>query len=117
LPLDKVHFLIASPWGLPGPPPTGLEIVGEVYEITAANGVTDVLRPAVLGLHYDGVISSTVDGLGIYRWNFQTGSWDTWGGELDQEHRQVVTTTTELGLYALMGTSTGQRIYLPIIIK
>ncbi|MCK6623694.1 MAG: hypothetical protein DPW09_02040 [Anaerolineae bacterium] len=117
LSLNTVNFLIASPWGLPGLPPSGLNIVGEAYEVTASNNVTDLTKPAVLGLHYDGAVSSTLDNLRIYRWNFQTAAWQPLAGELDAEHHAVITTITELGLYALMGISSTHSIYLPVVAK
>ncbi len=137
LPLDEMHFLIASPGSLPGPLPPGLNIVGEAYEITASNDVTGLVKPAVLRLHYDVVAGAEFENLAIYRWDFGAATWQSMGGEINSEHQEVVTTTTKLGLYALMGipastTSSSsdqsdpddictpgnnQKFYLPIILK
>ncbi len=135
---SEVHFLIASPWGLPGPPPAGLDIIGEAYEITAANNVTGFTKPALLRFRYDAEAGAVFENLAIYRWDYNAGAWQSLGGEIDSEQQQVFTTTTNLGLYALLGSrtasqasahlnSTGvcgslspggdERVYLPIIVK
>ena len=56
---------------------------------------------------------------GISQLPFLTLTWQALGGELDLERQQVSTTTTTLGLYALMSDSASQNnaVYLPIIIK
>ncbi len=105
LTLDGVHFLIASPWGLPGPPPSGLDIVGEAYEITASSNVTGLAKPAVLRLRYDTQASEgfDVESLSIYHWDFGGAIWQPLTSTTDTESQEVVTTITDLGIYALIG--------------
>jgi hypothetical protein len=138
LPWDTVQFLIASPWGLPGPPPSGLGIVGEAYEITASDNVTGLGKPAVLRLHYDTAASEAfeMESLTIYRWDFGGDTWQPLTSERHAETQDVVTTITDLGIYALMGDPIdiasllsgqqglddlcqpgGHKTYLPIITK
>lgn len=109
LPLDEVHFLIASPWGLPGAPPPNLGIVGEAYEITASGNLTGLAKPAVLRLHYDAEASAgfDVESLTIYRWNFGEATWQPLESAISTEVQDVVTTISDLGLYALMGVPVG----------
>ncbi len=118
---------------MPGPPPAGLEIVGEAYEVTASSNVTTLTKPAVLSLHYDPE-AGAFENLIIYRWNFGTSTWQNLGGILDTEHQEVSISTNELGLYALMGKPTASsnlslqqgatgnpcnavNIYLPVVVK
>lgn len=134
LPLSEIYFLIASPWGLPGPPPAGLVLTSEAYELTASNGVSELSKPAVLSLAYDEEAGLGFETLAIYRWD--GASWQRLGGDFDPEHREVSLTTTQLGLYALMGrpaaglTTPGQvaaagvcgngnqaTVYLPVVVK
>lgn len=117
LPLNIVNFLIASPWGLPGLSSLDLDIIGEVYDITASNNVTDLIQPAVLRLHFDGTAGTKFDNLRIYHWDLQTAAWQPLASDLDAEHQSVTTTITELGLYALMGTPSTYSIYLPVVVK
>ena len=105
LPWSEVHFLIASPWGLPGPPPMGMAIVGEAYEITASDNVIGLLKPAILRLHYDAEASAAfaAESLTIYGWDFSASTWRPLSSEINTESQEVVTAITDLGMYALMG--------------
>ncbi|MCG8351753.1 MAG: hypothetical protein MI924_28635 [Chloroflexales bacterium] len=133
---DQVYFAITSPWGLPGPLPAGQEIVGEAYDITAANDVTSLVRPAVLRLRYDPAAGSTFNQLGIYRWDFQINTWQPLASSFDAEHQEMVTSVTNLGIYALLGTpgaakttslnlqastgvcgSSSNTLYLPLVVQ
>jgi hypothetical protein len=116
LPADT-YFLIASPWGLPGSLPSGLDIIGEAYEITASGSLTSLDRPAVLRLHYDATAGSTFEGLAIYRWDANAETWLSLGGEIDPEQQDVAVSTTGLGIYALLGKPANFNIYLPLIIS
>ncbi len=119
LPSNEVHFLISSPWGLPGPPPMS-DIIGETYEIVASNNIIELEKPAVLRFRYDSVINLTTErSPGIYHWDFDTSTWQHLGGEVDLAQRQVVITVTKLGLYALMGDLATPEpfYYLPFIGK
>jgi hypothetical protein len=109
LPVNTVHFLTASPWGLPGSLPTGLAIAGEAYELTASANVINLAKPAVLTLRYDQTISETFTNLAIYRWDFGTATWQHLGGSHNLAYREVSTTTLNLGLYALLGTPNNSR--------
>ena len=134
LPLAQAHFLIASPWGLPGSLPPGLEMAGEAYEITASGNLTEFQEPAVLRLRYDAAAANTLDtaSLAIYRWRFVDQQWQPFEGTHSPEAQEVATTTTSLGLYALLGRranhihtrppestgglcGSGQVIYLPLV--
>ncbi len=105
LPLDKVHFLIASPWGLPGSLPTGLAAVGEVYEVTASGNVTSLEKPAVLTFHYDSetMAGFDSDSIAIYQWNPATGTWHPMDTDHSPDDQEVSTVVTDLGIYALLG--------------
>ena len=106
LSLAKVTFLIASPWGLPGVRPAGLDMIGEAYEVTASNGVVGFEQPAVLRLSYDAVAGDAFTDLAIYRWDFQTEVWEDLASEIETDRQEVVTSITRVGLYALLGKPT-----------
>ena len=105
LPPGGAHFLIASPWGLPGPLPEGLGIVGEAYDVTASSNLIRLAKPAVLRLHYDEQAGAefNVESIAIYRWDLTASSWRRLGGDLDSEKREMTTIVSEPGLYALLG--------------
>jgi hypothetical protein len=106
-PLSQVHFLVASPWGLPGPLPPSLAIAGEAYEITASNNLTELERPAVLRLRYDATASVAVEvaSLALYHWDFGTSTWQALPSQRNGERQEVSAPIAELGLYALLGRS------------
>jgi hypothetical protein len=113
----ETYFLITSPWGLPGSPPLDLDIIGEAYEITASGSLTQLDKPAVLRLHYDAVTGSIFDSLDIYRWDLKTRTWQPLNGKIEPEQQDVVTSTTHLGVYALLGVRGEALVYLPLVIK
>lgn len=104
LAIDQAYFAITSPWGLPGPLPAGQEIIGEAYDITVANDITTLARPAVLRLRYDPVVGSAFRQMRIHRWDFQTNTWQPLPSTLDTERQEMVTSVSSLGIYALLGT-------------
>jgi hypothetical protein len=112
LAVNQGPFLIASPWGLPGPLPPGLEIAGEVYEVTAAANMTALQKPALLRFHYDPLAGEPLQNPAIYRWHTPSASWQAMGGQIDLEKREVTTTTTELGIYTLLGTPSTKSAYV-----
>ena len=116
LPVSAATFLIASPYGLPGPLPTGWGIVGEAYELTASGAITGFERPALLRLSYDpaGASGFLTGTLAIHRWDFASGAWNFIGGAHDLERAEVAATTSRLGLYALLGRpDEGSRRFAP----
>ncbi|MEM7034359.1 MAG: hypothetical protein AAF629_32750 [Chloroflexota bacterium] len=101
---------------MPGDAPAGLAIAGEAYEITAANNLLALLKPAVLRLRYDSTVSSgfDVDSLTIYRWDFETSTWQAQPSQHNGETQEVTTTIKDFGLYTLLGTpnaSTRKALY------
>ncbi len=135
-PLAEVHFLIASPWGLPSPLPTGLAAVGEVYEITASGNMTTLEKPAVLTFHYDSETMAGFDSesVTIYQWDPATATWHPMDTDHSPDDQEVSTVMTDLGVYALLGNlseitsrshsndvvcgiALSESIYLPLIRK
>ena len=112
LAVNQGPFLIASPWGLPGPLPPGLDIVGEAYEVTAAANITTLQKPTLLRFHYDPLAGEPLQNPAIYRWHTPSASWQAMGGQIDLEKREVTTTTTELGIYTLLGTPSTKSAYV-----
>ena len=102
---STAYFLVSSPWGIPDLPPFNLEIIGEAYEVTASGNMNDLTKPAILTLSYEPQTNILSNTLAIYKWDFTIGMWLEIGGSHDSTHHEVSTPITNLGLYALMGTS------------
>jgi hypothetical protein len=126
LPGDEAYFVVMPPGAVPGPLPDGLLLVGDPYGITASGALITLEKPGLLMLHYDGMLvnlSSTPEGLGIYRWNPTSEIWQAIPGSLDEEQKAMVAPITALGIYALMapdGSWTDpplKETFLPIIFK
>ena len=106
--ISTTHFLISSLWGIPGPAPIGLEVVGEAYEITSSTGSDNLEKPAILTLRYDETTGITFKNLAIYRWDFVTSTWEKIGENTNEEFQEVSVAVDRLGVYALIGTVTNQ---------
>jgi hypothetical protein len=121
LPGNKAYLIIMPPGAVPGSLPDGLALIGNPYDVTASGALVTLEKPAVLKLHYDGALlasSLAPDGLGIYRWDPNSATWQAVPGSLDEGQKAVVAPVRILGTYALLApqpSSTG--IYLPIIIR
>lgn len=118
---SEAYFVVMPPGAAPGPLPSGLVLIGDIYDITASGALVSLEKPGVLALHYDGVLinsSSVPVGLGIYRWNPSSQKWQAVPGSSDEEHRVAVASVTVLGTYALLAPAgSKQGIFLPVIIK
>jgi hypothetical protein len=121
LPGNEAYFVVMPPGAIPGPLPDGLTLIGDPYDITASGAVVTLTRPAILTLHYDGTLvnssSPPAAGLGIYRWEPNSQTWQAVPGRLDAEHRTMVAPITLLGTYALLAPPVPETIFLPIIPK
>jgi N-acetylneuraminic acid mutarotase len=122
LPVDA--YAVLSPLNAaPTAPPEGLHIVGNVYDVRLSGALEGLDKSALLKLHYDGALvnsSSAPEGLGIYRWDPNSGTWQEIGGSLDEEQKAVVIPVTTLGTYALLappGSWEPSQNFLPLILK
>jgi len=109
---------------VPGPLPEGLVLIGDPYDITASGALVELERPALLKLHYDGgLVRSALapEGLGLYRWDPNGGTWQAVPAGLDEERRAMVAPVTTLGTYALLASPGSwmwsHTIFLPVILK
>ncbi len=126
LPGDEAYFVVMPPGAVPGSLPDGLLLVGDPYNVTASGALEVLEKPGILTLHYDGALvnpSLMPEGLGIYRWDPNSETWQVVPGSLDEEQRAMVASVTNLGTYALLAppgpwTEPPQAvIFLPIILK
>jgi hypothetical protein len=120
---NRASFLMASPWGLPGPLPQGLDIVGEAYEITASGNLVQLAKPGILTIRYDTVASAAFeeDSLTLYRWNFSSATWQKLPSQRNAEAQPnpAASSLVRPGSQALCGGGPvgGSVIHLPIIRK
>lgn len=126
LPGSEAYFVVMPPGAVPGPPPAGLWLVGDPYDITASGALVVLEQPGLLTLHYDGaLVTSSVApaGLGIYRWDPNGELWQAKPGTLDETQKAVVAPVATLGTYALLAPAGSwnkpapDTIFLPFILK
>jgi hypothetical protein len=126
LPGNEAYFVVMPPGAVPGPLPEGLALVGDPYDITASGAVVTLTKPAILSLRYDGALVNpalTPEGLGIYRWEPTSGTWQGIGGEIDEAQQAVTAPVIALGTYALLAPPgpwmefPQENIFLPLILK
>jgi hypothetical protein len=125
LPGSEAYFVIVPPGAVPGPLPEGLVLIGDPYDVTASGALVTLEKPAILKLHYDQALVATEsapDGLGLYRWNPISETWQAVAGTLDEEQKAVVAPATTLGTYALLAPpgpwmGSQDRVFLPLVLK
>ena len=124
LPGEGAYLVVMPPGAVPGPLPEGLVLIGDPYDITASGALVELERPALLKLHYDGgLVRSALapEGLGLYRWDPNGGTWQAVPASLDEERRAMVAPVTTLGTYALLASPGSwmwsHTIFLPVILK
>jgi photosystem II stability/assembly factor-like uncharacterized protein len=120
LPGNEANFVVMPPGALPGALPEGLTLIGDAYDITASGALVALEQPAILKLRYDGTLvgsAPTPAGLGLYRWDPNTGTWQVIPGEQDVEQRAMIAPVTALGAYTLLAPLQQQIIFLPMVLK
>jgi len=126
LPGNEAYLVVMPPGAVPGPLPAGLVLLGNPYDVTASGALVTLEKPAVLKLHYDKSLvrsSSAPEGLGIYRWDPISETWQEVPGSLDEEQKAMVASVTTLGTYALLAPPgpwmepLPNEVFLPIVIK
>jgi hypothetical protein len=118
LPGADAYLVVMPPGALPGLLPPGLEPVGNVYDLTASGALVTLEKPALLTLHYDQALvgpTGVPAGVGLYRWEPTSATWQTVASELDVGQQAVVAPIRALGTYALLAPPTARRAFLPII--
>jgi len=125
LPGSEAYFVIVPPGAVPGPLPEGLVLIGDLYDVTASGALVTLDKPAILKLHYDQALVNTEsapEGLGIYRWDPVSETWQAVAGTLDEEQKAIVAPVTTLGAYTLLappGPWMGSRqdqVFLPLVL-
>jgi hypothetical protein len=123
LPGNEAFFVIMPPGAVPGPLPAGLVLVGDPYDLTASGALTTLKKPAILTLRYDGLLVDSAalppQGLSLYVWNPASTTWQVISNDLNEEHKAVVASITNLGTYALLASSEAEKesIFLPLLLK
>jgi hypothetical protein len=121
LPGDEAFFVVMPPGASPGPAPPGLMLVGDPYDVTASGALTTLEQPAVLKLRYDDALITrleTLEGVGIYRWDPNTDTWQATPAVLDEGQKAFIASATTLGTYALLAPIPLPRLnYLPVILQ
>ena len=124
LPGAYAYLVIMPPGAAPGRLPEGLTLVGDPYDITASGALVELVRPAVLKLHYDKTLidsSSVAATLAIYRWDPNSNTWQMVPGTRVEEQKTIAARVTMLGTYALLisseGPGGGGKVYLPVVLK
>jgi hypothetical protein len=120
LPGTTAYLVVTPPGALPGAPPVGRQLVGNVYDLTASGALVQLARPGVLTLHYDRGQIGGADvpvAMALYRWEPTSATWQAVASELDAEHQAVVAAVRTLGTYALFAPPTPRRALLPHIVR
>jgi hypothetical protein len=124
LPGDEAYLVIMPPGAVPGPLPDELVLVGDSYDVTASGALVTLEKPAVLKLRYDQALvrsSSAPQGLGIYRWNPVSETWQAVPGELDEGRKAMAAPVTTLGTYALLASPGSwtwpNAVFLPVVLR
>jgi ligand-binding sensor domain-containing protein len=126
LPGNEAYLVVMPPGAVPGPLPAGLLMVGDPYDITASGALMTLQKPGILKLRYDGALvtsSSVPEGLAIYRWDPNSGTWQGIGGSVDEAQKAVVAPVQTLGTFALLAPlgdwnmPPSSLIFLPVILK
>jgi hypothetical protein len=125
LPGSEAYFVIVPPGAVPGPLPEGLVLIGDPYDVTASGALVTLEKPAILKLYYDQALLNTEsapEGLGIYRWNSISETWQVVAGTVDEEQKAIVAPVTTLGTYALLAPpgpwmGSQDRVFLPLVLK
>ena len=126
LPGNEAYLVVMPPGAVPGPLPAGLVLLGDPCDVTASGALVALENPAILKLHYDGALvnsSSAPPGLGIYRWDPTSETWQAISGNLDEEQKAMVAPVTTLGTYGLLAPPGSWMeplpygVFLPIILK
>lgn len=120
LPANQVNFVIMPPGAAPAPPPSGMTIVGDLYDVTASGSLIQLEKNFLLKLHYHNLNSGQDESqLKLYRWNAGEHRWETLTAMLNKDHRSLSTVATQLGIYTLMiATPTlSNQLFLPVITR
>jgi len=114
-----IAYVVVTPGSLPGPFPAGLQLVGDVYDLSASGSSPRLQRPAILTFHYDAAVvgSQAPAGLALYHWDPNNSTWQQVAGALDPSDRAVVAAVRPLGSYALLAPASVPRAYLPIVVS
>ncbi|MFN8499543.1 MAG: sialidase family protein [Anaerolineae bacterium] len=123
LPGSVAYFAVMPPGAVPGDLPSGLTLVGDVYDITASGALTSLGRPAALTLHYDAALVNPVassEGFGIYRWDPNDRAWRAVTTQIEADHQAATSVVTNLGAYAILAPPGAwmrppSHIYLPLL--
>lgn len=100
------YILIMSSLGMPGAQPLSHCLIGQPYNIRAADDLPNADQPMPLRLYFDTTTLGTIPAhtLAIFRWNNATKAWDHLGGQLPSEQNYLALAIQRFGTYALMTT-------------
>ena len=114
----NVYAVLMSSGAVPQPLPPGRRVVGNAYAIHFSGARARLERPGVLKLFYHPGLVGNPAGLGIYRWDVGTTTWEPLGGELDEGQRSVAVSFERFGIYALLAAEGPlEQVFLPVVVR
>ena len=113
-----VYAVLMSSGAVPQPLPPGRRVVGNAYAIQFSGARPRLERPGVLKLFYHPDLVGNPVGLGVYRWDVGTATWEPLGGELDEGQRSVSVSFERFGIYALLAAEGPvEQVFLPMMVR
>lgn len=105
LPFDT-YVVIAPNLTLPGPLPSGHQLIGASYTVRAPATVTATERPLIFQLSYAGKLPPTIDPhtLAIFAWDNTRAQWVNLGGQLFAQEAYLTVGSRQFTTYALLAT-------------
>jgi hypothetical protein len=115
--------VVRATGALPGAPPAGAGLVGDVYDLTASGALATLPQPGLLRLRYDEVVTSDPARLGLYHWEPTAQRWDKVPSALDADEQTLSAPIETLGLYAMFREAPpspspappSHAVYLPLL--
>lgn len=100
------YVVIAPNVTLPGPLPSGHQLIGSSYTVRAPATVTSAERPLIFQLSYAGKLPPTIDPhtLAIFAWDSTKAHWVNLGGQLFPQEAYLTVGSKQFTTYALVAT-------------
>jgi hypothetical protein len=110
-------YAVMLPTGyVPGPPPSGMRVLGSAYEVRFSGAATGLTKPGVLRLYCHPTVMGPAVDPAVYRWDALAGRWERLDGEWIGLENSVAVAVRQFGIYALMAEE-ANTIRLPILVR